>query len=138
MTTNEFVVRQMRDTGNQVRKSLFDLPDEHWSTKVNDQAMSPAEMLAHLTECLLAFQASADGRQHEWGSYVPADNSPAGLKDAWETERGKVMAIAETLPEDELGHASDYVVLHDAYHVGQLCNLRLTLNPDWNPYAIYE
>ncbi len=138
MTTNEFVVRQIRDTGNQVRKSLFDLPEEHWNARINDQAMSPAETLAHLTECLLAFQASTEGREHAWGSYAPSDTGPQGLMNAWEAERGKVLEMAESLSEEHLGHASDFVALHDAYHVGQLCNLRLLLNPEWNAYAIYE
>ncbi|MBW7928889.1 MAG: hypothetical protein H3C58_12580 [Fimbriimonadaceae bacterium] len=34
--------------------------------------------------------------------------------------------------------AVEYIAVHDAYHVGQLVTLRLSVEPDWNYYSIYD
>jgi hypothetical protein len=33
--------------------------------------------------------------------------------------------------------AMHYIVLHDCYHVGQLCLVRLADDPNWDAYSIY-
>ena len=54
------------------------------------------------------------------------------------TQRDAVVAKLDgSASEEVVKHAFDYVALHDCYHVGQMCTLRLTLDPEWNAYSIY-
>jgi len=47
-------------------------------------------------------------------------------------------AVALAMTSEEAAKASlDYVVIHDAYHVGQMALLRLEQEPGWDPYSLY-
>ena len=99
--------------------------------------MSPRELVEHLCECAVAFNKSAVGEKHEWGTFSVDDKSPANLRA--ELKRLRAEAVAEVNGEDEvLKEAFSFLSSHDAYHVGQLCSCRLSLDPNWNAYAIYE
>ena len=138
MTANEITSAVFHMTGSQVEGVLKDWPSDQWDARINDQTMSAKEVVAHLTECCLAFQKSAKGEQHEWGTYVPADTSVEGLLATMRAERAACGAMLASANDDQLKEAFMYIHTHDAYHVGQLVSLRLTLNPEWNSYAIYE
>ncbi len=138
MTANEITSAVFHMTGSQVEGVLKDWPSDQWEARINDQTMSAKEMVAHLTECYIAFQKSTKGESHEWGSYVPADSSVEGLLAAMRSERAASGALLEAATDDHLKEAFMYIHTHDTYHVGQLVSLRLTLNPEWNSYAIYE
>jgi uncharacterized damage-inducible protein DinB len=139
MTALEVQVHAMSDAANQLQKVVADLPDDQWTARVNEQAMSPLESFAHLAACCNMYSAEAQGIKKEWGEYQVEDMTPAGVMKAWHDERAQAQALLEADPSDEnLKRVTMYITLHDAYHVGQLCTLRLTLDPEWNAYAIYE
>jgi hypothetical protein len=138
MDLREAMKYQLEASANQIDKVLDGLQDDQWDAKVRDDLMSPREVLAHLTECYIAAQDHAAGRKHEWGSYIPADDDPDALVAEMRRERSKAWAeLLAKSDEDSFKAATDYLVLHDAYHVGQLAALRLGITPDWDPYAIY-
>ena len=137
MNATELTLHNMNGSHGQVKKALAGLTD--FESRVNEHAFNAAETLEHLTECYVAFEESCRGEEHQWGSYSAADKSPEGLVNAYDAGYAKAVALV-TGSEDEnvLKHAADYIYLHESYHVGQLCTLRLTLDPEWNFYSIYE
>lgn len=136
MLATELLQKQIEETGFQVRQVVAGLSGDQWDAKVNENAMSARETIIHLTECYLAVRATAQGQQHEWGSYQPEDTSESAILAAWETERATAAALVTGSPE-HLATGSAYVVGHDNYHVGQLVTLRLTLG-GFDPYSIYQ
>ena len=129
---------QLETSAQQVDKVLEGLAEDKWGAKLRDESMSPAEVVAHLTECYIAAQKELKGEPHEWGSYVPADDSPNALVAAMRAERKKACdAITAKSDEESVKAATQYIVLHDAYHVGQLATLRLSVDPSWDAYSIY-
>lgn len=101
--------------------------------------MSGREMFGHLYECYVAGLADANGQKHPWGAYVIPDEVSANPVGAAMAKRAEVVAelLARETPEATLALVN-YVILHDAYHVGQLCTLRLTLDENWDNYSIYQ
>lgn len=139
MTALEVQVHAISDAGNQLEKVVEGLPDDQWTAQVNEQAMSALESFAHMAGCYDMFSSEAQGVKKEWGEYAVEDMTPSGVMKAWKEERARALAALEADPSDDnLKKATMYITLHDAYHVGQLCTLRLTLDPEWNAYAIYE
>lgn len=139
MTLHDALKYQLESAGRQIDRALEGLSDEQWDAKVREDLMSPKDVVSHLTECYVAAQRHADGGEYEWGTYSPASDQPAALLDAMKSERAKAWsAILAKSDEAAFKAATDYIVLHDAYHVGQLAALRFAVTPDWDPYAIYS
>jgi hypothetical protein len=140
MTLVEFTGETLDTTAKQIEAVFLALPENLWDQRLNDQSMSPSETMAHLTECCLAMQTTLAGGEHEWGSYTAKSSDPEVLMNNWRIERDKARKAMESAGEEhEACHAAiEYLALHDAYHVGQLCAFRLSHNPDWDAYSIYS
>lgn len=79
----------------------------------------------------------AHGQEAKWHQYAPADNDTGTLVDDFTTMRKE--AIETCLASDKAYElVTDYIAVHDAYHVGQLCTARMSSEPGWDPYAIYR
>ena len=129
---------QLESSAHQIDKVLEGLPEDKWEAKMRGDCMSPSEAVAHLTECYIAAQKDLAGVQHEWGSYLPSGDTPEALVAEMREERKKAWdAMVSRGDEESVKAATQYVILHDAYHVGQLAMLRLGLDRDWDPYSIY-
>lgn len=138
MDAKELLQASFDSSLQQVNAVYAGLPDAHWDTKLVPTAMSPRETLLHLSDCCVALQKVATGEEHEWGSVKATDNSAAGLMAQFQTERAKALEAASTFTEmDKLKEGMGYISLHEAYHVGQLAQLRIHTEPDWNAYSIY-
>jgi hypothetical protein len=130
---------QLDDSGYQLTKVLEGLDGDQWDAKEREGLMSPRDVVAHLTECYIAAGKSMAGQEHEWGTYIPGDDDPEGLLATMNAERAKACdAMVASGDEKAVKAATAYVILHDAYHVGQLAALRLKLSPDWDAYSIYN
>lgn len=117
---------------------------EGWNPSAFDEKLTPETMslriaLIHLAEVYVAVQKQCRGEEHEWGSYAPSSSAEGHLIQAFHEERRRaVEAILGLDDEEKAAHlALDFIILHDAYHVGQLCSLRLKIEPEWNMYVIY-
>lgn len=138
MTAEQLIKKQLDHSGFQVEKVFEGLGEEFADKRAADKMMSPRETLEHLAECYVASQKSMAGEKHEWGSYKSQGGNLAELYTITKAERDR--AVASILAGDiEKGAeaATDYLILHDAYHVGQMCTNRLSFDPEWNAYAIY-
>jgi len=139
MNATEFLKHQLEDGLFQLEKCVEGLDEKGFDTRPAPNAMSPREIVEHLCECYVAFIASAEGREHSWGTYSIEDKSSANLMKTFRELRAQAAAMATDKSHGEtLKHAHAYIVAHDNYHVGQLALARLTENPEWNPYSIYR
>jgi hypothetical protein len=139
MDLKEVLKYQLESAGHQVDKVLEGLKEDQWDAKLRDDCMSPKEVVAHLTECYVAAQKDMVGQQHEWGSYMPADEAPPALLAEMREARQRAWDdLIKSGDEKAVKAATQFIVLHDAYHVGQLATLRLGLDPQWDAYAIYS
>lgn len=140
MTTTELLKKQLDDIGNQVEKVLAGVDESTADLKLTTEAMSPRETALHLLECCYAAQAHLDGVKHEWGSVAMPEGSFADLMSTYRARRQDVTAklIEDANNDDALNTCSDYIVLHEAYHVGQMALFRLEKTEGWDPYSLYS
>jgi uncharacterized damage-inducible protein DinB len=138
MSTQEFLKTQLSDVAKQLNAVFANLPADQWHGKATEQSMSAAETANHLADCYNAFLTSAAGGKHEWGSTVIEDQSPLGLITAMTELRNECVKLATSSDDPKIHHlASEFVCIHDAYHVGQMVTLRMKLG-DFDPYSIYQ
>lgn len=138
MDVMDVLRKQMETTGFQLTKVFEGLDESTADHKANEHMMSGRETLAHLIEVCHAAQKHMRGEEHAWGSFQPADTSYDALSAEFAGERAKtVEAILSGAPEAAFHVASDYMVIHEAYHVGQMASNRLSQNNGWNPYSLY-
>src|SRR5690349_7243770 len=126
MTGNELLKYQLDQVGKQIDACLAGMSETAYATKCASNGMSPAEIRAHL------------GEKYEWGSFAIHDKSRSNVEKVYRDLRGSAIAAALSSDTDESQKsASEYLVGHDNYHVGQLVLARLLIEPDWDSYAIY-
>jgi len=136
MTDKELLRHQIDDAGYQLTKVFEGIEETSLDSRVTEKAMTPREVVAHLAEAYQATIAAAAGKEHQWGSYAPADSS-------WPAVWNEMMGLRERAAEAilESGKVTDgnaFIVAHDYYHVGQICSLRLIKDPEWDAYSIYK
>jgi hypothetical protein len=136
MTTNELLKYQIDDAGFQLNK-VFEGVDSSLDERLTEHAMSPREIAAHLGECYTAVITETSGGKHEWGTYSPSTTEWPALWNEVMELRGRASAAALSSNDWEK-HASAFIPAHDYYHVGQMAMLRLTKDPGWDPYSIYN
>ncbi len=137
MTATELLRFQLDDGTFQLKACLEPMTDAQLDTRPAPGGMTPRETAVHLCECYEAFLAECEGRKHPWGSYAVSDTSKENLlSHLWATrQRAAAVALEK---EDQAQHAHAFLVAHDCYHVGQLCLVLMTTNPEWDPYSIYQ
>ncbi|MBX3097631.1 MAG: DinB family protein [Fimbriimonadaceae bacterium] len=128
------------DSGFQVSQVFAGLKNEDWQQRLLPSTMSPQEVIHHLTECCkAASHRITQGTEFEgWGKTTMAGTTPEEWMEEFNACRAQ--AISAGLEEDNERHQMtliDLLALHEAYHVGQLCTLRLQIDPDWNYLSIY-
>lgn len=136
MTSKELLQHQFDDAAYQLEK-VFDGIDDSLDFKLTEQSMSPRETVVHLSECYVATVKDVNGEQHSWGTFQSSATDWASTWAEFNDLRAK--ATAAVLASDGAetkGHA--YIVAHDFYHVGQLCQVRLVRDPGWDAYSIYN
>jgi len=138
MTAAELLAWQIDDSGFQIEKALEGLAPDERDCRIHEGAMSPNEVVAHLCECYVACAAHVGGGKHEWGSFKFGDESWEERLARWGDLRAKAKTAALAGDEEALQSGYLYIVGHDVYHVGQLCQLRLHLDPDWPFMSIYR
>jgi hypothetical protein len=107
-------------------------------TKPTERGMSPMEALAHLAEVYQFVITVSQGGEHEWGTYTPPDTSLEGMLQSMQALRAKAVSLCLSREDFNLQRmATDYILLHDSYHVGQLSLVRMATDPTWDTYAIY-
>ena len=138
MLATELLSFQLDNVGNQLQKALDGITDSQCDHKVCSTAMTVRDMLEHLAECYHAMLEEAAGREHEWGNYSIGDKSLDNLMNVVFELREQACKAALTGDDARLKSGFSFIVEHDAYHLGQICLVRMETNPEWNPYSLYE
>lgn len=127
----------MESTARQLEACWAGLSNEDWERSPVATLRAPREVVEHLCDAYRGGVAALNGESYDWGSYsLPEGADPVTI---WREERAKATnAILAGDPEKATHIAMEYVALHEAYHVGQLCAVRLALDPDWDAYSIYK
>ena len=138
MTTVELLEYELGQSAKQIDACIEGMAEEGFDAKCNPQAMSPREILEHLSEAYVAFAAAMKGEEHEWGSFSIPDKSTANVKSVFRDLRAKAASAALASDDEKTAKAAyDYLIGHDNYHVAQLVLTRLQVEPGWDSYAIY-
>lgn len=98
--------------------------------------MTPKETISHLCDVYTHVLDQVAGRQAGWGVYKTPDTLDQLMADFDSLRSSAVNAALGAENAENL--ATDYIILHDAYHVGQLCAARSASEPEWDMYAIYK
>lgn len=119
--------------------SLKDLPAELEQTKLTPAAMSPMETAEHICHVYHAIMEVAKGATFDWSlPYSSGETTLAGRIAKFNAMHAQALEVIAANPTDKvLEEALDFVSLHNAYHVGQICLLRMDKEEGWNPYSIY-
>ncbi len=126
-------------SGKQITKVFAGMPADSWDKKPIPQAMSPRETAEHLANCYEACMVTAKGGTWDWAApyslgITEPDALLAKVKELREVARN---FVAES-DDPKVWHCgTDFLTLHDAYHVGQMCTFRLITEPEWDFYSIY-
>ena len=137
MTDKELLRHQIDDAGYQLSKVFEGIEETSLDFRLTEKAMTPREILAHLSECYLATVEMAAGREHSWGSYTAPDSSWPALWNNTKELRDKA-AEAALGADDFVLKGNSFIVAHDYYHVGQMCAVRLVRDANWDAYSIYN
>ncbi len=130
MTARQLLEFELDQVAKQIEVVLSDLPDERYDVKCSPVGMSPREILAHLCEACDAFVCYAKGEKYTWGSLVVETPNLA----TWRRYREAAVAA---VTDENLKLAYDFLVGHENYHVGQLAQVRLQIQPEWDTNEIY-
>lgn len=124
-------------TARQLEACWAGLRPEQWDAAPLPTVLSPRQLAQHLCDAYRGGIAALKGEQYNWGSFaLPEGADPV---QTWRSERAAAIeAIREADPEKATHVALEYLALHDAYHVGQLCAVRLAIDPEWDAYLIYK
>ncbi|MBI1757509.1 MAG: hypothetical protein HY248_00540 [Fimbriimonas ginsengisoli] len=138
MNATELVRYGLDNVGHHLSMTFEGIDERGMDARVAPVGKTAREIVAHLCECYRAALDVCRTGKHEWGSFRIEETSWPKLISLWTQMREE--AVAECLAGDEgrLKVAVDYVMLHDEYHVGQMCLIRLQADPNWDSDSIYH
>ncbi len=135
--SNTVLNYQLDQLAHQLQTVFADLSGNGWHAKSYDGALSPHETAIHLADCYSAFLAFLDNRSYEWGSFRPDEDSPeAAIQSMW-NKRAEARAAITVGDERAARMATDFIILHDAYHVGQMVSNRRVIDPSFDYSKLY-
>lgn len=149
----DLILRQAHTVGVQVERAASGLTEEQADFRLGEGLMSVRQTLIHLADNCLALNAELDRRPYEFGAWQPSDVGFPALVQEWKDLRKSVLEkVADCFREIDLEAPmkvsfatwpgwkvlSEWIVMHDAYHLGQICALRLAQDPQWDMYSIYD
>lgn len=139
MTARDLLEYEIDDIGYQLDAVVHGMPETAQEVAPTPISMTPKQTIEHLCEAYQAVTVHAEGGTYEWGSFSIADKSWSNLTSTLESLRMSARsAVTQDENEDRLKSGYDYIVAHDAYHVGQLAIARIAADPEWDPYSMYR
>lgn len=139
MNAIKLLSHQLEDTTFQIAKVLEGVKESDLDFRIAPSARTILEQIEHLCEVYTAVEEQSRGEHHQWGAYVIEDKSWSNLLATFTTLRSKAIEIVSSpQSEKELFTASDFMVGHEYYHVGQIASIRIATDPAWDPFCIYR
>ncbi len=126
-------------SGYQLFGVIEGFPETAMDVSLTPSGMTPRQTLEHLCDVYASYIALAEGTPYEYGSFRAPDTSTPALVALVKSMRDQAVQKALGASEGKpLSAGIDYIALHDAYHVGQLALMRMSADPTWDPYSIYN
>jgi len=138
MSSENFLSKSLEECDFQLRVLINGFPSDQRETKVVPTAMSFRESIEHLAMVYHATNLIAHGEKFDWMSGWSTgitDIEPL-IEKMFELRMVAINACMRTPDQHDI--AMDYIAMHDAYHVGQLCLIRMALDSGFNPYSLYQ
>lgn len=138
MSSNNFLSKSLEECDFQLRAVLTGYPATHLDTKVAPTAMSVRESVEHLAMVYHATNLIAHGETFDWGSGWSTGITDFNqlMEKMFDLRLVAIMACMRTPDQHEI--AMDYIAMHDSYHIGQLCLMRMSVDSAWDPYSLYQ
>lgn len=140
MGAPEIFISCLSEAEYQLQQVFAGITATQWDFKPLPSMMSAGETLEHLCECVVAADELAEGKDHDWSvGFTHEFASNEELLAHFFSFRQRVVERLLASDDPKLWAAlKSFVLLHECYHVGQLCQVRFGLDSDWNPYSIYK
>ncbi len=139
MSAPEFLMSGLNSAAKQINAVFSNIATDHWDHRATSEAMTPLESIRHLAHCYTAFMSEARGQAWDWRAPFDLGVTEPGdmLAKANEIRAQAVDLVKSSTDESIYEKAIDYILLHDAYHVGQMALFRMQTDPTWDPSSIY-
>lgn len=123
----------------QLVQCIQDLSTSLFEEKLTFETRNVYETLAHLIDVCYAYQHLRTGKKYKWQSFttdcVKKEDVFSVFLEVWEKTREYACQIDT---EKEFLDTVEYLALHISYHVGQICALRMKIDPKWDAKTIYQ
>lgn len=120
-------------------QSVRDLSTTQYNQKLTFETRSVYETLVHLIDVCYAYQALRKNQKYSWQSFTTEhagkEKAFSLFLDVW---KETFLIACDIDSEKEFLDAIDYLALHMSYHVGQICALRMKIDPKWDAKSIYQ
>jgi len=128
----EVMLRQQCEyVGRQLLAAQRGMKDTNLDARPIPTGMTVRETMIHLCDVYRYVIEKVAGGDPKWDQYT-GSGSPE------EFGRLRDEAIeASFSTSDPFEWITDYIIVHDAYHVGQLCCIRKACEPEWDSHSIY-
>lgn len=138
MDTEPLLRHQLDQLGHQMRVVFHGLDQAGWNHRSYSLALTPHETAIHLADCYCAFMTALEGGDYAWESFRPEGDSPESALQALWQKRDEAIAKIDWASQRALKLATDFIVLHDAYHVGQMVSNRRSSDESFDYSKLYS
>jgi uncharacterized damage-inducible protein DinB len=139
MHAKQLLLKQIEETGTMLVKAVDGISEADLDHRVHPTMMSIREHMIHLCEAYVAFEASARGASHEWGTYHPEQTSKEAIMQTFAELRHQAVSTIHGSDEEAIIiSGAGYIANHDAYHIGQIAATRQALDSEWSSYSLYS
>ena len=136
MDALSLLTKGIAEVSYQIDQALLGLGDDALDFRPHSTALSLREQYEHLTEVYLAVQALSKGETFSWGAFKSEATTVEALRTEMQAERQRAVATV-TDTDGSIGSGLSFLVIHEGYHVGQICTLHHAFDPSWSSFAIY-
>jgi hypothetical protein len=138
MNTKALILGQFDTMRKQLEAVLEGFPEDAVGRRFPTINLTPLEAVEHLCDTYSAY-LSVDRRSYRWGSYRLSNSDWESVLTEFWSVRGQAREAVRSSNDDAfVALAFDYVMAHDAYHVGQLAACRMACDPEWDPESLYK
>jgi uncharacterized damage-inducible protein DinB len=133
----QLVLSQLHQNEKMLGRVFDGLEDEELDFRPVPTAFSFREHVTHLCAACEALIALREGRHFDWDTFEAKGTTLQEMLSQFRSLRLKAIPLVEDITPEAAELLTDYLVLHEAYHVGQLSLTRHCLHPEWDSLSLY-
>ena len=133
----DLIFSQLRQNEKMLWKIFEGISDSELDFRPLPTALSLREHLGHLCAGCEALMAIRQGREYDWDNIASHGSTVLELLSKFRQLRLEALPAGESINLEAASLLSDYLILHEAYHIGQLALSRKALDPSWDSLKLY-